>query len=44
MDDNTTLIILMFIFFGWIPILAFGKAIAWCIKENKRNINKEKIN
>lgn len=32
MDSNTAIIILMFIFFGWIPILSFGKAISWCIE------------
>jgi len=32
MDDNTSVLILMFIFFGWIPILSLGKAISWCIK------------
>ena len=32
MDDRT---IIAFIFFGWIPILATGKAIAWIIREIK---------
>ena len=32
MSDNTVVVILMSIFLGWIPILAFGKAISWCIE------------
>ena len=38
MDDNTAVILLMFLIIGWIPILALGKAISWCIKP--RNCNK----
>jgi hypothetical protein len=34
MSDNTAVVLLMFIFFGWIPILALGKAISWCVKAN----------
>lgn len=40
MDDVTCLIICYFIFFGWIPILAIGKAISWIVEACKIN-NKE---
>lgn len=32
MDNTTALIITYFMFFGWIPILALGKSIAWIIE------------
>lgn len=32
MSENTAFVIIMFILLGWIPILAFGKAISWCIE------------
>lgn len=35
MNSNTSLIIFSFIFFGWIPILAIGKAIAMIIEAYK---------
>lgn len=31
MNDKTAYLIEVFIFFGWIPILAIGKAISMCI-------------
>lgn len=32
MDDNTTMLISLFIFFGWIPIFAIGYVIKDIIK------------
>ena len=40
MNEVTGCVLMYFIFFGWIPILALGKAIAWII-EAFRNNNKE---
>lgn len=31
MDENTAYTIVMFLILGWIPILAFGKALSWVI-------------
>lgn len=35
MRDNTTSIIIWFILFGWIPIIAIGKAISMIIEAYK---------
>lgn len=37
MSENVTLIISYFIFFGWVPILAIGKAVAMIIEAHRNN-------
>ena len=41
MDDNTLAAIMLFVFWGWIPILAIAKAVSWIglsVKDsNKKN-------
>lgn len=32
MSDNTMCVLLVFIFFGWIPILSMCKGICWVIE------------
>lgn len=32
MDSNVAFIVVLFIFFGWIPILSIGKAISYVIE------------
>ena len=36
MDENTRSVIAIIVLFGWIPILAIGKAISWCIQAFKK--------
>jgi hypothetical protein len=31
MNENTAGVLILFIFWGWIPILAIGKSIVWII-------------
>lgn len=35
MDKNTAYVSIMFMFWGWIPILATGKALSWIIDSIK---------
>lgn len=37
MSNNVAELIVIFIIFGWIPILSIGKAIAWCIEARTCN-------
>lgn len=37
MSDNLAYVIVMFILFGWIPLLSIGKAISWIIESTKSN-------
>lgn len=37
MNEVTGIVLSYFIFFGWIPILALGKAISWIIEAVKNN-------
>lgn len=37
MSDNVSMIIVYFIFFGWVPILAIGKAVAIIISACRSN-------
>lgn len=40
MDNNTAQVLIVFILWGWIPILAIAKALSWIIdsiKNIKRN-------
>lgn len=39
MDENTRIVIEGLILFGWVPILAIGKAISWIIESLKNNNN-----
>ena len=36
MDSNTVTVLMCFIFFGWIPVLAIGKAVSWIIVALKK--------
>lgn len=35
MDKNTASVLIVFMFWGWIPILATGKALSWIIGSSK---------
>lgn len=35
MSDNLACVLVIFIFFGWIPVLSFGKAISWIVESAK---------
>lgn len=39
MSDNTAMVISLLIFWGWIPILALGKAISMIVSANKSKNN-----
>jgi hypothetical protein len=40
MSDNTLAFLLTFMWIGWIPILAIGKAISWIVLAVKNKNNK----
>lgn len=37
MNNNVAELIVIFIIFGWIPILSIGKAVSMCIREKTCN-------
>lgn len=36
-SDNLASVIMVFIYWGWIPVLAIGKAISWIVQSAKPN-------
>lgn len=37
MSDNLASVLIVFIYWGWIPVLAIGKAISWIVQSAKSN-------